>query len=186
LAVVRFGLRVTRPLRTLLDLAGAPGVEDEMVGGFFDHCIAERLFAVRTFERFVENAAVKQRGVIQLRRLLSGAAMVDSVAEAELFRVLAAAGIERPVAGLEIYGGGRFIGRADFAWEAQRLVLEMDGYAYHSSRAAFVADRERGNRLVAAGWTLLRVTPSSLRSHPEELCAAVRAALQRGLLLASA
>jgi very-short-patch-repair endonuclease len=46
----------------------------------------------------------------------------------------------------------------DFHWPAQRLVVEVDGYAWHSSASAFERDRRKGNALTGAGIDLVRVT----------------------------
>jgi hypothetical protein len=178
LGVIRSGLPVTRPFRTLLDLAGGP-MEDGLLQGFLDHCIAERHFLFQTFRKFVEQGAAKNPGAHRLRQFVGAAAMIDSVVEGEVLRLLAEAGIELPVTGLNIYDNGHFIGRADFAWETPRVVLEMDGYAYHSSYRAFVADRQRANRLSAAGWEVIRVTPEMVRNDPGAVCAAIIAALER-------
>lgn len=51
---------------------------------------------------------------------------------------------------------GQFVGRVDFAWSKERLVVETDGFAFHADRRAYRADRRRGNALVLAGWRLLR------------------------------
>ena len=58
----------------------------------------------------------------------------------------------------------------DFAWPASRLVIELDSWQYHRTRAAFEADRRRDRRLTAAGWTVLRVTWEDLR-EPGRLAA---------------
>jgi very-short-patch-repair endonuclease len=39
----------------------------------------------------------------------------------------------------------------DLLWREQRLVVEVDGFAYPSGRAAFERDRVRDSRLVALG-----------------------------------
>ena len=39
----------------------------------------------------------------------------------------------------------------DMLWHPQRLVVEVDGYAYHANRAAFERDRRRDAALQAAG-----------------------------------
>jgi very-short-patch-repair endonuclease len=59
-----------------------------------------------------------------------------------------------------------------------RLVIEIDGFAYHGDRDRFQRDRTRQNRLVAAGWTVLRFTWADLRHRPGQFVAAVRAALK--------
>jgi very-short-patch-repair endonuclease len=71
----------------------------------------------------------------------------------------------------------RFLGRVDKAWPARHVALEIDGYRYHSNARTFVHDRERGNRIVAAGWALLRTTPASLRDAPHQVISDVKAAL---------
>jgi very-short-patch-repair endonuclease len=42
--------------------------------------------------------------------------------------------------------------RRDFAWPDQRLVVETDGYRYHSSRSAKRRDNRRDRELTALGW----------------------------------
>jgi very-short-patch-repair endonuclease len=49
------------------------------------------------------------------------------------------------------------VGRVDFLVEGW-LVVEIDGYAYHSERAQYRNDRSRANRLTAQGFRLLRFT----------------------------
>ncbi|HWP32915.1 MAG TPA: DUF559 domain-containing protein [Solirubrobacterales bacterium] len=43
-------------------------------------------------------------------------------------------------------------------WPQQRLIVELDGFAYHHHRAAFERDRTRDAALVAAGYRVLRIT----------------------------
>ena len=46
----------------------------------------------------------------------------------------------------------------DFLWREQRLVLEVDGYAFHSSRRSFELDRRRDQVMAAAGFRVTRAT----------------------------
>jgi very-short-patch-repair endonuclease len=39
-----------------------------------------------------------------------------------------------------------------------QLVIEVDGYAFHSTRTAFERDRRRDTELLGAGYRVLRVT----------------------------
>jgi len=59
--------------------------------------------------------------------------------------------------------------RADFAWPAQRLVVETDGRTTHGTKQAFEADRRRDQRLTAAGWKVIRTTWRQLKYRPREL-----------------
>jgi very-short-patch-repair endonuclease len=65
----------------------------------------------------------------------------------------------------------------DAAWRRQRLIVELDGYAFHGTRAAFERDRARDRRLAAKGWRVLRVTWRDVEHRKEELAADLRALL---------
>ena len=67
----------------------------------------------------------------------------------------------------------------DFLWSAQRLVVETDGYAFHSSRGAFERDRRRDRQLQAQGYVVLRITWRELKDEPEAVVAELAAALTR-------
>jgi hypothetical protein len=174
----RDGVEVTRPLRTVLDVSGQ-AIEDEQLRRFLDFCIAERLLTIRSLERFLASKGRYVPGIARLRRSVESLCGLDSVAEAELLGILVDAGIERPITQFAIRIGGRFVGRVDLAWPALQVALELDGYRYHSDAQTFVSDRERGNRIVAAGWALLRTTPATVRRFPHMVVADVKAALGR-------
>jgi len=65
----------------------------------------------------------------------------------------------------------------DLLWRAERLVVEVDGFAFHSSRTAFEADRRRDAVLAAAGFRVVRVTWAQLAQEPEALLARIAQAL---------
>ena len=94
-------------------------------------------------------------------------------------RVLfAEAGLPAPLTQFEVRRlDGRLLGRVDFAWLAQRLVVETDGYAFHADRRTYRADRRRTNVLVLDGWRVLRFSWEDVVHQPETVVAAVRAAL---------
>lgn len=50
---------------------------------------------------------------------------------------------------------GLYVRRVDFCFEGARLVIEVDGQKWHGDPAL---DRAVDNRLVAAGWRVLRYT----------------------------
>jgi very-short-patch-repair endonuclease len=65
----------------------------------------------------------------------------------------------------------------DFVWRDQRLVVEIDGFTYHASRAAFERDRQRDSILAARGYTVIRVTWRQLVDAPEAVVARLATAL---------
>ncbi|MEV6816239.1 DUF559 domain-containing protein [Micromonospora sp. NPDC051296] len=53
---------------------------------------------------------------------------------------------------------GYLLGVGDLGWRRARLIAEADGGGPHAAPEALFADRQRQNRLVNAGWTVLRFT----------------------------
>jgi very-short-patch-repair endonuclease len=73
---------------------------------------------------------------------------------------------------------GGFLGRADLAWPDRRVLVEFDGDV-HRDRDVFVNDLRRQNRLVAAGWTVLRFTSADVLGRAHEVVVQIRRALGR-------
>jgi very-short-patch-repair endonuclease len=65
----------------------------------------------------------------------------------------------------------------DFHWPDARLVIEVDGYRFHSSRAAFERDRRRDADLSGAGFRVIRVTWRQLVEEPLAVVARIARAL---------
>ena len=51
----------------------------------------------------------------------------------------------------------------DVLWRAERLVVEVDSWAYHRSRASFEADRARDRDLKLRGYDVLRYVDREIR-----------------------
>ncbi|MGH2888051.1 MAG: DUF559 domain-containing protein [Solirubrobacteraceae bacterium] len=60
-----------------------------------------------------------------------------------------------------------------------RVVVEVDGFATHGTRAAFERDRRRDQILLAAGYTVIRVTWRQLVEQPLAFVARLAQALAR-------
>jgi very-short-patch-repair endonuclease len=139
-------LPVTAPLRTLVDLS-ATQPERRL----------ERLCAEALVLKLVSQQELDTAGI-----LAPGLAVpTRSDFEREFFSQLRKAGLSRPVVGHPIAGY-----LADFAWPAERVVVETDGWTYHGHRTAFEDDRARDAHLAANGWVVVRVTWRRLREKP--------------------
>jgi very-short-patch-repair endonuclease len=68
----------------------------------------------------------------------------------------------------------------DALWADKRLVVELDSFGYHRSRAAFETDRARDRELQLAGYRVLRVTHRMLANDQATVRAAIRALLATG------
>lgn len=135
--------------------------------------VQRRLATVERLQRAAEDlrgyAGMRQmRGV--LVALGEGA---QSIGEHRLQRVLK--GVEGWVANHPVVvAGHRFV--LDLCFPEQMIVIEFDGWAYHSDPEAFERDRFRQNLLMSAGWLVLRFTWSDLEC-PQQVVAQVRRAL---------
>lgn len=68
---------------------------------------------------------------------------------------------------------------ADFVFEEPKLIVEIDGFAFHRDAATFQRDRTKRNALIAAGWTVLNFTWDDITRRPDEVIAAINDALRR-------
>lgn len=168
------GLTVTSVTRTLLDLAATEPEAD--VRACLDEALRRKWTTLDDFELVLRDHEGK-RGVARLRRLvaaLQGAGgPTESALEDKVLDLLDAEGLPRPVSQHAVYAGGR-LRRLDFKFANSRVVIEADGYAYHSSPAAFERDRERLNALRVRGFVVLQWTWRALLERPDELVAQLR------------
>ncbi|MFF0719120.1 type IV toxin-antitoxin system AbiEi family antitoxin domain-containing protein [Micromonospora sp. NPDC003816] len=72
---------------------------------------------------------------------------------------------------------GWLLGVGDLGWRRARLIAEADGRGPHDGPQAIYADRMRQNRLVNAGWRILRFTWSDTL-HPDYIPQTVKQALR--------
>ena len=68
-------------------------------------------------------------------------------------------------------------GRVDFAYPSVRLIIELDGRAWHTTLEAFESDRMRDNHAQLAGWRVLRITYRMLKENPQMVRDMIRRAL---------
>ena len=72
------------------------------------------------------------------------------------------AGLPRPVPQFVVLAAGEFLGRVDLAWPEYRLIVEYEG-AHHFDDLQIRRDDRRYERLVAAGWRVIRLSAPDLR-----------------------
>lgn len=164
------GLRLTTPARTVADLCRVLPP---------DRAVATADSALRTGAVSLEELALGRalgRGAARLRLVGS---LVDprsaSVLESLLRVLLALAGLPAPEPQYVVRDrAGGFVGRVDLCWPAARLVVEADGFAFHSDRASYRSDRRRLNELERLGWRVLRFSWEDVLERPQVVVAVVR------------
>jgi predicted transcriptional regulator of viral defense system len=176
--VVLSGLPVTSPVRTVLDCARWLPVAEAVVVG--DAALRQRAVLPNAVASAVAGLP-RSRVTARVRRvadLLDG--LSGSVLES-LARVLFdEAGLPEPVLQMPVQEESGVIARVDMAWPEARLVVELDGFAYHSQRRDVRRDRFRSNGLTLLGWRVLRFGWEDVVGRPEVVVALVRAALAAG------
>lgn len=170
------GLWVTTPARTWRDLAcvlAAPAllaVTDQFLAGL---CRSQDL-AGQLARRPSGRGCARARAVLPVADPKAGSPM-----ESVLRWLLHEAGLPAPVLQHLVQDpAGGFIARVDLAWPGTRVLVEFDG-DIHRERDVFVNDVRRQNRLVRAGWTVLRFTSADVLGRPAAVVAEIRGALQR-------
>lgn len=158
---VRKGLPVTSPARTLLDEAEA--LTDRQLELEFDRAIVARIMRNDDVAELLGRTSGRA-GAARLAALLErqhGTTFTRSEAEELFLDLVRRAQLPPPrvnarVAGYEV----------DFFWPEQRVVVEVDGFRFHSGRRAFEHDHRKIQDLQSAGLTVLRVTYLQLRNEP--------------------
>jgi hypothetical protein len=112
-----------------------------------------------------------------------GATFTRSGVEEMFIELLDEAGLPRPETNVILTIAGRTF-EVDCLWRRERLIVELDAYGTHSTRASFESDRERDQILVAAGWRVVRVTDHQMKQAPAQVQARVRDLLGAATLAA--
>jgi very-short-patch-repair endonuclease len=173
--VRRHGIAVTTAARTLLDVA--PQLDRRELARAVEEAQVQALATRTQLEALVARSG-GHRGVGALAAAVAACdepRFTRSRAERRLLELVRRARLPEPAANARV---GRL--EVDALWPAQRLVVEVDGWRFHSSRAAFERDRERDAELQAAGFRVARVTWRQLVSEPEAVVARLAAALAFG------
>jgi very-short-patch-repair endonuclease len=104
------------------------------------------------------------------------AALPRSELERRFLAFIDDAGLPQPQVNRWLEIQGELI-QADCVWPRQRLIVEIDSRAWHTTAEAFERDRRRDRRCLAAGWPVVRVTHRMLLDEKPQLEAELRALL---------
>jgi very-short-patch-repair endonuclease len=154
---------ITTVARTLLDLSPLlrPRALEDVIAqsdrlGLFDLVAVRRCLAEHP----------RQPGAPALRKLLDNlrstdAADLRSPLEVRFLQLCDDHQLPTPQTNVPLAG---FL--VDFHWPPANLIVETDGFAYHSTRSAFEVDRARDQALTLAGYTVVRFTDNQLTQQP--------------------
>jgi very-short-patch-repair endonuclease len=174
--VVRAGIPVTTVARTLVDLAGVVP-PDHLARALSE---AERVGVLDVDAIEAARRRLRGRrgpGDAVLRAVLGehrahGATLIRSYLEERFLALVEARGLPRPRINAHVEGY-----EVDALWARHRLVVELDGYAFHHTRRAFQGDRSKANALMLQGYVVLRYTYDDVTRRPDRVAAQLRARL---------
>ncbi|MEJ2871550.1 DUF559 domain-containing protein [Actinomycetospora sp. OC33-EN08] len=116
--------------------------------------------------------------VLALQLLVLAGGGARSEAERKAHRVLRAAGIGGWSANHEHWLRGYGQAVLDLAFLEQKVLVEIDGWAYHRDLRTFLTDARRQNALMLEGWIVIRTNWFELRDAPDTFVQNVRDALR--------
>ena len=182
LAVEREGLRLTDPVRTLVDLGLV--VPHSLVAAALRRGISKKLITLADARRIREGLGRRGRnGTGVLGEVIDIHVLAGEKAESELeerfLRLRQRYDLSELVLQYEVWDMGRCVGRIDGAVPQLKLAIEVDGFEPHSTPEAFQRDRTRQNELVALGWTVLRFTWADVEHRPQKVARLIRQEIQR-------
>lgn len=163
--VVRDGVPVTKPGRTLADLATV--APKPLLAKAVNEAQVRRLLTPSEIRR-AHDASIKRPGGTELRVLLSKidpTQRIRSELERLFLALLKETNLPPPTVNalIEIE---QVLHQVDFSWSGRRLAVEVDGGEFHSTPQAHEADLERDARFTRGGWRVQRFSHAQITEDP--------------------
>lgn len=171
------GIPCTSLARTLLDIAATESPNTLRYA--INQAEVEEVFDLTEVVELLKRSKGR-RGVARLRLGIENHDPQEQEArlelEKKLLRLFKSGGLRSPeVNGHLVVDGISMM--PDFIWRDAGLIVEADSRRVHGTVTAFEKDRLRDQRLVAAGWTVIRITWRQVVREPERLLKTLRSLL---------
>jgi hypothetical protein len=172
------GIRCTTVARTMLDLAAAE--PRRVVERVFDQAEVLEVLDARQIDDVLARAG-GHRGAGVLRAVRDEHVAASTLTRSELEELFLAicrrGGLPAPAvsAWIALEPAGY---EPDFLWRDQNLIAEVDGRTVHATRKAFEHDRRRDQRLMLAGYRVVRFTWRQVQRDSGTVLATVRELLR--------
>ncbi len=151
-----FAIPVTTPARTLYDCASSQ--DDETLARAVNDALLSKFLTRSQLAEFLERCPCK--------RLAPFVATDDgptrSVFEDAFVTFCRSYGLPQPRMNVRVAGH-----EVDALFEAEKLIVELDGYRFHSSRRSFERDRAKSADTLAAGFATVNLTWNRLHDEPD-------------------
>jgi hypothetical protein len=151
------GIPVTTVSRTLLDLAAS--IRPERLERALAQAQRLELYDHRAITDLIARSnGHRGRGVLARAISREDPKWTRNDYEASFLALVRDAGLPEPLVNLPLTAPDHPRLEVDLCWPTHRLIVELDGWETHRTRAAFEADRRRDAALQAAGWRVVRFT----------------------------
>ncbi|MGZ4180099.1 MAG: DUF559 domain-containing protein [Solirubrobacteraceae bacterium] len=167
-------IAITSPARALLDIA--PEVSGRSLEWAVDQALVKRL-TTRAQIKAVLAAYPHRPGTPKVTALLNPdrpTSLTSSAPEERLLRHMRKANLPIPEVNARV---GNYT--ADFLWRAHKVILEIDGYHYHHTRAAFERDHRRDAEHQREDFLVIRITPRQIQDNHEAILVHIATTLER-------
>src|SRR5947209_14883815 len=168
------GIPTTAPARAVIDYAATASAQEA------ERAMAEA-FALKIVTEAQLRAAIdrapNRAGVASTRAILGlpgRPSRTRSGGERAMLRLIRAAGLPEPRANYPVAGF-----TADFCWPDVRLIVEVDGHPFHSTRPAVERDHRRDLIHREAGYEVIRFTARQLEEEPVYVATVIARAYER-------
>lgn len=161
--VIRQGLRVTSPARTLLDIA--PRLHERRLIRAINQLRMDHSLTVEAIADVVARNP-RHPGTKRLRVELARAQSEPTRSQLEetFLELLRVHGLPTPLVNVQVAGY-----RVDALFPEHRLIVELDGWATHGTRHAFRRDRRQDAEILAAtGIPTIRLSYEDTTAHARE------------------
>lgn len=169
------GVAVTKRAATVLAAVAGLGL---MLGAKLMDQALQAGVGLDALRRVHLRTAGRHGAAIASRLLVLAGGGARSEAERTAHRRLRAGGLGGWSANHEVRLRGYGSAVLDLAFVDQRVLVEIDGWAFHRGLRAFLRDARRQNALVLAGWVVIRTNWFELQESPEVFVANVVEALE--------
>lgn len=166
------GIPVTTASRTLIDLGSV--VAQPVVERALEAALRLGLTSIwHLIGRLDALAASGRNGVGVIRAVLRDRdpLLVPTASELEslLWQIICTSQLPRPERQFHISDGDGFIGRCDFVYPADLVVVEAQSARWHLTKERWLSDMERRNRLTVAGWRVIEISWADIVRAPRKV-----------------
>jgi len=171
-------IRITTPLRTAWDVAALETVPNAVA--ILDGMVRAGQLDLDECRRVHASARRRWRAsrVGKVLPLVDGRS--ESPPESWVRVACARAALPAPIPQFVVVVDGEFLGKVDLAWPDRGVIVEYEG-AHHFDELQIRRDDRRYERLVAAGWRVIRLSAADLRDL-DAVVERIARALGRGVI----